>query len=59
MNRNNFIILINEHKFTKGVELGVAAGCFSEILASSNLSELVLVDKWNDHHNENEKNMCD
>jgi len=53
--RRDFISIINEHSFKRCAELGVATGDFSSVLAKSKLTELVLVDKWNDHHNEAEQ----
>jgi hypothetical protein len=41
-------------KYKRVVELGVGGGDFSSVLAKSNITELVLVDKWNDHHDEAE-----
>ena len=52
--RKELVSLINELGYKTAVELGVAQGDFSSVLARSNLTELVLVDKWNDHHDEKE-----
>lgn len=57
MTRNGFVNIINNLNLKTGVELGVATGLFSEILSKSNLTELFLVDKWDDHHNLNEKSI--
>jgi hypothetical protein len=39
-----------------GAELGVAAGNYSSVLISSHkFDKFFCIDKWNDHHNENER----
>lgn len=53
--RKELISIINENNFERVVELGVASGDFSSVLAKSNLKELVLIDKWNDHHGDSER----
>lgn len=52
--RNDFPKLIRYHELRHGVELGVAAGDFSEVLLSSCLYRLISIDRWNDHHGDEE-----
>ena len=53
--RKEFGKLIDGLNLKIGVELGVAAGIFSDILLkNSNLEKLFSIDRWNDHHNEEE-----
>lgn len=50
--------LLSKHDVKIGIELGVAAGKYSKYLVENhNFSEYYGVDKWNDHHNEKEKNL--
>ena len=47
--RNEFVDIINELNFKKGVEVGVAKGEFSEyLLKNSNLDVLYSIDAWSD-----------
>ncbi len=57
MHRDDFAKLMDQFNCKHAVELGVATGYYSEVLARAHLDELVLVDKWNDHHNEEERRM--
>lgn len=53
--RNDFYKLFGSD--TKiGVELGVAGGDYSDVLLKThNFEKFFCIDKWNDHHNEKEK----
>ena len=56
-NRNQIHILLKEKQCKIGVELGVAKGSFSKYLTDNHLfEEFFCIDKWNDHHDEKEKN---
>lgn len=56
-NRNEMHFLLNRNKCKIGVELGVAKGNFSKYLTDNhNFDNFFCIDKWNDHHDENEKN---
>lgn len=49
--------LLKEKNVKVGIELGVASGKYSKYLTDSHVfTEYYGVDKWNDHHNEKEKN---
>lgn len=53
--RGEFGTLLNERGCRTGAELGVAKGSFSNcLLERSQLSLLVSIDRWSDHHNETE-----
>lgn len=53
--RKELVSIIDEMNFQIVAELGVASGDFSSVLIKSKLKELILIDKWNDHHNEKER----
>lgn len=56
-NRNEIHLLLKEKGCKIGVELGVAKGFFSKYLTDNHYFEkFYCIDKWNDHHDENEKN---
>lgn len=49
--------LLKKHTVKIGIELGVASGTYSRYLTENhNFVEYYGIDKWNDHHNEKEKN---
>lgn len=53
--RGEFGRLLNHHGCRIGAELGVAKGSFSKcLLDRSDLSLLVSIDRWSDHHNDRE-----
>lgn len=55
-NRNDIPKLLKKLNVKIGVELGVAAGQYSQVLNNFHTFEkFFCIDKWNDHHNELEK----
>jgi hypothetical protein len=53
--RNDFYKLFDSN-IKIGAELGVAGGGFSDILVNThNFENFFCIDKWNDHHNEKER----
>ena len=50
--------LLKNHNVKIGIELGVASGKYSKYLIENhNFVEYYGIDKWNDHHDEKEKNL--
>lgn len=56
-NRNEMHLMLKKQKCKIGAELGVAKGHFSKYLTDNHDFDIFFcIDKWNDHHDENEKN---
>lgn len=56
-NRNEIHLLLKEKNCKIGAELGVARGAYSKYLIDNHdFDNFFCIDKWNDHHDENEKN---
>jgi hypothetical protein len=54
--RNNFYKLLKKLNLKIGAELGVAKGYFSKILNTNHdFDNFFCIDKWNDHHDQKEK----